>query len=647
MSLLPPRSTSLVLALALALALVACGDDGPSGVVFLWDPGAGELAAFPDDAFTVDDASARTGLRLSMAPEQFPILDTVPDTYRQIFADLATLDGFGVTAGMMLRFDGPLDPASLWSGEATADVAAPIVVVVETDAGPTPWPYEARLTDEDQTVILEPMVPLPPATRGYLAITSRLASADGRALVPSHAMARALAGDGVDERSSRVAPRVEAAAHAFADDLGGVTSTDELVGVVVFTTQSIYEDALAIAADVESRDIAADAGIECVAEALWVRCDGTFTAVDYRGPDGFIEEIDGAPDTSTTYTLPFTAWLPLVPPAEAPYGGDAYPTLIYGHGLGSGRSQGDRLAEFAAPRGIATIAIDALRHGDHPTATARSALVRTLDFFGITTDDLTFEPLVMREQFRGSTYDKLQLIRMIEGGLDLDGDGTDDLDPNRIIYFGVSLGGIMGSELLALSPAVGAAILAVPGGRVSSIVSDADQFGIIIDFMRPPDATDGDVDRFFPILQTMLDRGDAAAWAPYVLADPADRPAGFHTTLPHLLMGMVLDDDTVPNTANRALARALDIPIVPPIRQEVGIVGVTDPAPVRANWSDDHTVGLLQFDVIPDGAGGTKAATHSNISDSEVGIEAWFRFMDELLATGTPVIVDPYQELDL
>ncbi len=367
--------------------------------------------------------------------------------------------------------------------------------------------------------------------------------------------------------------------------------------------------------------------------------------MDYRGASGLIEPVGASGlDASVEYSLPFVAWLPLAAPADSPYSGEAYPTLLFGHGLGSGREQGDRLAEFAAPRGIATTAIDALRHGDHPTATARSTLVRTLDFFGITTAELTFEPLVMRDQFRQSTYDELQLVRMLDVGLDVTGDGEADLDPSRLVYFGVSLGGIMGPELLALTDSFLAGVLVVPGGRVSSIVADAEQFGIIIDFMRPPDAADGDVDRFFPILQTVLDRGDAAVWATHLLSAPAARPPGFVATRPHVLMAMVLDDDTVPNSSNRALARALGVPVVPPVRQEVGLVGVTEPAPVRGNWPDGRTVGLLQLDVIEDGQGGTRPATHSNVSASEVGIAVWLAFVDELFANGTPVIVDPYAE---
>ena len=631
------REIALCIAAAWA---IGCGDGAPTQVELAWNPGGGQLSVFPDDALTVADTTSRTGLRPAIEPLDFELLADAPETFQEIFRDLATLDGFGLTAGITLRFDAALDPTSVDSGELTANLAAPVVIMVETATGATPWPYEAELTDEDMTLILEPMIPLPPKTRVYVAVTTRLRSASGLSLAPSPAMKAALAGDAVDAATGRVAERIAGSATAFIA-AGGASSIEELAGVVVFTTQSVYEDAGAIADLFAARDIRPTA-IECVTEELWIACEGSFLAVDYRGADGFIEDV-GSVDADTTYEIPFTVWLPLVAPG--PYGGDAFPTLIYGHGLGGGRDQGARLAEFAAPRGMATIAIDALKHGDHPTAESNAPLTRILDFFGISTQDLSFKPLLMREHFRGSSYDKLQLVRMLELGVDVDGDQQVDLDPARVSYLGVSLGGIMGPELLALAPSIGAAVLVVPGGRVSSIVSDAEQFGIIIELMRPDDSTDGDVDRFFPVLQTMLERGDAAVWAPYLLGD--ERPSSMPVSAPHLLMGMVLDDDTVPNTANRALARALNIPLVPPLRQEVGLITTTGAAPIAANLADGRTAGLLQFDRVEDDGGGTRPATHSNVGDSDVGAEAWFHFLDSYLTTGTPEIIDPYEQLGI
>jgi hypothetical protein len=53
----------------------------------------------------------------------------------------------------------------------------------------------------------------------------------------------------------------------------------------------------------------------------------------------------------------------------------------------------------------------------------------------------------------------MQLVRVIQLGMDVNGDGTPDLDPSRISYFGVSWGGNLGSLLLAVEPAVRSGVL--------------------------------------------------------------------------------------------------------------------------------------------------------------------------------------------
>jgi hypothetical protein len=74
---------------------------------------------------------------------------------------------------------------------------------------------------------------------------------------------------------------------------------------------------------------------------------------------------------------------------------------------------------------------------------------------------------------------------------------------------------------------------------------------------------------------------------------------------------------------------------------------MTHAAPVAANLPDGRTAGLLQLDRVPDGEGGTVPATHSNVGDSEVGVEAWFHFLDTHFTAGTPEIVDPYDVLGI
>ena len=63
----------------------------------------------------------------------------------------------------------------------------------------------------------------------------------------------------------------------------------------------------------------------------------------------------------------------------------------------------------------------------------------------------------------------MQLVREIEVGMDVDGDGTRDLDPARISYFGQSFGGIYGVKFLAVEPNVRLGVPNVPGGSIIEI----------------------------------------------------------------------------------------------------------------------------------------------------------------------------------
>jgi len=57
----------------------------------------------------------------------------------------------------------------------------------------------------------------------------------------------------------------------------------------------------------------------------------------------------------------------------------------------------------------------------------------------------------------------MQLVREIQVGIDVDGDGTTDLDPSRIYYQGSSGGGHLGAFLVAVDPSIRVAVLTNPG----------------------------------------------------------------------------------------------------------------------------------------------------------------------------------------
>jgi hypothetical protein len=74
-----------------------------------------------------------------------------------------------------------------------------------------------------------------------------------------------------------------------------------------------------------------------------------------------------------------------------------------------------------------------------------------------------------RDSQRQTAADFMQLVRVIQVGVDVDGDSVPDLDPSRIYYLGGSQGGAYGIPFLAIEPSVGVGIAAYPGGLAGRI----------------------------------------------------------------------------------------------------------------------------------------------------------------------------------
>ncbi len=148
--------------------------------------------------------------------------------------------------------------------------------------------------------------------------------------------------------------------------------------------------------------------------------------------------------------------------------------------------------------------------------------------------------------------------------------------------------------------------------------------------------------RFFPVVQTVLDAGNPASYGAHTIRDRFARAPD----VPSVLMGVVLDDQVVPNISGFALGRAIGVPIVQPLlRPEVGFEVV--PSPLSGNVAGGAaTAGLLQFDLVGDGMGGTRQATHDDIGDSDVGSAAWLDFLSTHFDGGLARIRNPYAAID-
>ena len=212
-----------------------------------------------------------------------------------------------------------------------------------------------------------------------------------------------------------------------------------------------------------------------------------------------------------------------------------------------------------------------------------------------------------------------------------------------MICAGESFGGIMAIEFLALTDRFEAAALQLAGGAVTRIISDARRFEVFRLIAGGEDEA-SETARFFPMIQTAVDAGDASTWAPFVLERRLPEIGG---EPPDLFVQLVIDDDTIPDASSDSLVRALGIEHVPPAVREVPMAPVTAPAPLAGNAdSGARTAAFFQFDRIRRGDGTLEEATHDFTPGSQEGVYQIRAFIEAWAAGETPVVVDPYEELD-
>jgi hypothetical protein len=250
-----------------------------------------------------------------------------------------------------------------------------------------------------------------------------------------------------------------------------------------------------------------------------------------------------------------------------------------------------------ARAGIATIAINVVGHGGGPNGTltvsrAGAAPVtfkaggRGVDQNGDGNIDSTegvnaLPPDTIVSSTDGlnqTVVDLMQLVREIQVGIDVDGDGHADLDASRISYFGQSFGGIYGTEFMGDEPAVRTGVLNVPGGPIIEIARLSPVFRPLVElalFTRTPSLLNGGFDGFTesiplrgepPLVEApgaaaiqqviantawVSETSNPVAWAPHLRFDPLSGvPAK------DVIVQFAKGDMTVPNPTATALIRA-------------------------------------------------------------------------------------------
>ena len=566
---------------------------------------------FPTNLYTVPDASEITGVRVDLPT---PDCTTRPSDCADV-AVLNTLDGFNVQPRISIPFSGPIDPSTVSS--STVFLVGPGDHIVGIN--------QAVWEPATNTLHAESDEQLAQDATYLLVVTNGIHAADG---TPIKATFRHDLNYGQTKDRATKAYR-KALLDALPMALAGGAGPDDIADASLFTTQSITAVSRKIRAQIQASNPApatfllGPGGTRTVFPAFtpisWSRQVGTstfspttlptaalflfpgsvasvafgsFASPDYETAAKVIPPYGTATGTPTpqgTNQVQFTLF---VPGGVKPAAG--WPVAIFGHAFTDSKNGAPwAVASSLGHAGIATIAINVVGHGFGAagtyTATTPTGPVtfpaggRGIDQNGSGTIDSTegvsaigAQALVgNRDGLRQTVVDIMQLVREIQVGVDVDGDGPADLDSSRIYYAGQSFGGIYGVPLLGLEPDVRAGVANVPGGPIIEIARLSPSFRPLVGIalitrtpslynVLPPDATLTNFNENMPLrnlpiladtvpgasaIQELIDRTE---WA-----QQAANPAAY---APYLTRPVIIQfargDKTVPNPTASAILRA-------------------------------------------------------------------------------------------
>jgi hypothetical protein len=504
-------------------SLIVSSPTAAADVHALFDLTAPTTGPFPSDWFTVPDRSQNTRRRVSL-----PVPDCAERA--SDCADLSvinTLDGFNVQPRVSIPFDGPIDVSTVTSstvflvrlgrdGEDCAedrqddggcdersrtiginqivwDVLTNVLHVESDELLRQHTRYALIVTDGVRDAGGTPVE----ATEAFRRFRHEPRGAYRQALLDAIHAARRV---GVNERDIVTASvfttqSVTAILEKIRDQIKAATPNpaDFLLGPG--KTRTVFRrDAVA---DITfNRQIHVDGPLDPPIPVPIPLLDifpgvvGTIAFGKYESPDYEIHPGEyipavgtrsGIPTVQATSDIYFNLFLP-----SGPQPATGWPVTIYGHGGGGTKNiQLLNVVAVMARHGIATIGINSAGHGFGSLGTLTvidgggnavtfPAGGRGRDQDGDGTIDseegmnaaAPVEIIGNRDFYRQTAIDLMQLVRVIEQGVDVDGDFVPDLDPSRIYYFGSSQGGDYGTILLAVEPDLKAGVLNVPGTPV-------------------------------------------------------------------------------------------------------------------------------------------------------------------------------------
>jgi hypothetical protein len=498
-----------------ALALLFTGVSLPAlssatGVEPLFDLRSPDTAPFPSNRFAVFELRNLTGLRVNL-PQ--PDCATRPSDCNDV-AVLNSLDGFNVQPRLRIPFSGAIDPSSVNSSNVFL-VRLGDTTRLERNRRDVVGINQVVWDTATNTLFAESEEILDQHTAYALIVTNGIRDANGRPIRGGNF------GDFLsDFRLSDLTYRLS----LFRAIAAAGISPRRIVAASVFTTLSVTSDLEKIRNQIKGRNaapanfaLASDGSrtvfpLNAVRSAVLSRqlsttptfqpsaiplailnaivpnsvasvAFGRISSPDYTTEQSIppIFSRTGVPVVQRTNDIFFNLMLPT---GTKPANG--WPVAIFGHGFGATKESVIAVASVLASRGIATLALNVVGHGGGAlstiTVTRADGTTATFPAGGRGIDqngdgmiggtegvDAAPSRAIMsnRDGLRQTVVDLMQMVKVIEtGGVDVEGDGTADLDRERIYYFGISFGGIYGTILLGVEPSIRAGVPNVAGGSI-------------------------------------------------------------------------------------------------------------------------------------------------------------------------------------
>lgn len=312
-------------------------------------------------------------------------------------------------------------------------------------------------------------------------------------------------------------------------------------------------------------------------QRVWRRLRGTFETPLFLSADPLLQSVvgsrlvdddgDGLPDLQGTMDANFAIDVPCS--VLAP-GAPKLPPILLGHGLfGNGR-QSVGIAQAIGERRVANGGNDFLRIGGATDWLGLSSF--DFDFSSILAPSFILQAVLFDPGNFGTLPDRLRqgmtntlvLGRMMKEGRfnadpafqTPDGEGVFPGPDEALDYFGISLGGIMGTQFAALSPDAERVSLDVPASNFSILIQRSSAIGLIslaLNLLNPDPMVQA---VFFAMAEESWDSAEAAGY----LRNLTRNPLPGSGPPKDLLVTLARFDGVVSNEASEIYARTLGLP---------------------------------------------------------------------------------------